>query len=423
MHKTKKIHSGSLTLSLSYALDLAEPYLVKHQQRVAYIVWRMGEYGKIRSKQLRDIFLAALFHDIGAFSIKEKKALKTFELDDAETHCIRGYQLLSNNFWLTKVAGIVRHHHRSWSEWKKKADTINQDIVLGSQLINLADYVERLIDRNIFILHQSEHIRKEIASLVSKQFHKYVVDLFLDVSEREEFWLTMNSPWLTDLLLKEGPLKNEEIKFSVLLPVSELFRNVIDFRSRFTATHSSGVAAAGKKLAEVMGFTKRERELLEIAGNFHDLGKLAIPDYILEKPNDLTEKEMLIMRSHVFYTFSILSSVEGLERVAELAGYHHERLDGSGYPFHLTEDSICIGSRILMVADLFTALIEVRPYRSGMDKREVKAVLMDMVRNRQIDENVVKTLFNEYDEIYNYVLKKQEETQKEYKERFSPLEK
>ncbi len=407
MRKMEKIDAGAFALSFSRALDLAEPSLARHQQRVAYIVWRMGMEGRIQYKLMEKFFTAALFHDIGAFSLKEKRALKNFEIDDEDMHCQRGYQLLNTNFWLTKIAFIVRHHHRRWDGWGVETGKIKNDLVLGAQMIFLADYVERLVNRDQCILFQSEHIRKEISSFTNRAFHKYVVDLFMEVSSKEEFWLQLVLPGLFETLLAEGPLRKQEMNFDTLIPVSELFRNVIDCRSRFTSTHSSGVAAASMKIAEIFGFTTMELKMMEVAGNLHDVGKLAIPDSILEKPGKLSEQEKLLMNTHVYHTFQILSSVKGLEEITKLAAFHHEKLDGSGYPFHLTGDELSVGARIIMIADMFTALLENRPYKKSMLKNDVVKILKKEAAGGLIDKSIVSLLVENYDEIHSYVVRRQ----------------
>ncbi len=419
MFLEETIDAGRLVLTFADALDLAEPVLRKHHQRVAYIVLRMCNTGKFTSENVRTFYTAALFHDIGAFSLKEKKALKTFEFLDVNRHAEIGYLLLKDMFWLTKESSIIRYHHRTWEEWKKSKRKLTEDVVLGSQLINLADYVDRLLNINQCVLHQSSKIIDEIISLSGNYFHKYVVDLFMEDATKEEFWLNLVAGDLTEFLFAENPLKDVNINFNLLVALSELFRNVIDFRSRFTATHSVGVSVAASIIGEILGFSKREVAMLEVAGNLHDIGKLVIPDFILEKPSKLEEKEYRLMIKHVFYTYYILRSVKGLELITRWASFHHERLDGSGYPFHLNGDEIDIGARILMVADLFTALAEKRPYRDGMKANEVVSFLQQMADKGKIDANIVAIVINHYREIYTKVSESQKRALKNYDLKFA----
>jgi len=110
---------------------------------------------------------------------------------------------------------------------------------------------------------------------------------------------------------------------------------------------------------------------MEVAGNLHDLGKMVIPNSILNKPDKLNKEETAIMRQHTYFTYTVLNSIGGISQIAEWAAFHHERLDGSGYPFHLGADKLGIGSRIMAVADVFTAISEDRPYRKGMSQQEL----------------------------------------------------
>lgn len=419
MFLEETIDAGRLVLTFSDALDLAEPILRKHHQRVAYIVLRMCRNGKFSADSVKTFYTAALFHDIGAFSLKEKMALKTFEFVNVNRHAEIGYILLKDNFWLTKEASIIRYHHRTWSDWKKSDHKLTEDVVLGSQLINLADYVDRLLNSNQCVLHQSSRIIDEIASLSGNYFQKYIVDLFMEDATKEEFWLNLVASDLTEFLFAENPLKDVKINFTLLVTLSELFRNVIDFRSRFTATHSVGVSVAASIIGEILGFSKREVAMLEVAGNLHDIGKLVIPDFILEKPTKLEEKEFKLMIKHVFYTYYILRSVRGLEQVTKWASFHHERLDGSGYPFHLNGDQIDLGARVLMVADIFTALVEKRPYRDGMKQKEVVSFLKEMADKGKIDGKIVKTVISNYEEVFSKVVKAQNRALEEYDLKFA----
>jgi len=357
MRRQITVNLGNLVLSLSDAMDLASPLLIQHQQRTAYVVWKMGKAAGLPNEKLENIFIAALLHDIGAFSLEEKISLRNFEVENVENHCIRGDILLNNIPWLKDTSKIIRFHHKEWQHWK---ESIVSPFVFESQLLFIADYLERQIRRDHYILHQHEDIISKIESLSGSLFHSQVVDLFRTISNREEFWLDLVSPRLYSTLLHEGPFRKIEIGFSDIFLISELFRNIIDFRSRFTATHSSGVAASASMLSRFFGLTETEIGLMEVAGNLHDLGKLAIPNSILDKTGKLTKEEIAVMKSHTYYTYSVINTIGGFQQISEWAAYHHERLDGSGYPFHCTAAELSTGARILMVADIFTALAEDR---------------------------------------------------------------
>lgn len=406
------VNLGNLVLSLSEAIDLAIPSLAQHQQRTSFIVLEMGKTAKLSDEILEKIFIAALLHDVGALSLEEKISLLNFETLNIEDHCIRGELLLNNVHWLKDAAKIVRFHHKEWKHWEESIET---PLVLESQLLFLADYVERLINRDHYILHQHEDIIEKVKSLSGSLFHSQIVDIFLTVSKREEFWLDLVSSRLYSLLLNEGPFRKREIDLFNISLMTELFQKIIDFRSRFTATHSAGVSATSKMLSRIIGLSKIEIRLMEVAGNLHDLGKLAIPNSILEKPGKLTKKEMAVMKSHTYYTYSIINTIDGLQQVAEWAAYHHERLDGSGYPFRCKADELDTGARILMVADIFTALAEDRPYRKGMSREGIVQIIKQFSDRQLLDSMIVRLLFENFDEIFSYVAEKQAVAEEFYK--------
>jgi HD-GYP domain-containing protein (c-di-GMP phosphodiesterase class II) len=172
-------------------------------------------------------------------------------------------------------------------------------------------------------------------------------------------------------------------------------------------------------LAKIFGLTDAEIGLMEVAGNLHDLGKLAIPNSILDKPGSLTKEEMSVMKSHPYYTYHVINSIGGLKQIAEWAGYHHERLDGSGYPFHCMATELSTGARILMVADVFTALAEDRPYRKGVPKDGIVQIIKQSSDLSLLDTRIVKLLFENYDEIFSYVAEKQAVTREFYEKQFA----
>ncbi len=420
MQRQITVNLGNLVLSLSDAMDLADPSLIQHQQRTAFVVWEMGKALDFPAERLEKIFIAALLHDIGAFSLEEKIYLRNFEVKNIETHCIRGEILLSNIPWLKNSSKIIKFHHKEWQHWN---ESIKNPLVFESQLLSLADSLEREIKRDHYILHQHEELIAKITSLSGTLLHPRIIDIFLKVSNREEFWLDLVSPRLYALLLNEGPFRKIEIDFSDLSLMSELFRNIIDFRSRFTATHSSGVAASASILSKVFGLTEAEIGLMEVAGNLHDIGKLAISNSILDKSGKLTKDEMAVIKSHTYYTYYVINTIKGLQQIAEWAAYHHERLDGTGYPFHCTANELSTGARIMMVADIFTALTEDRPYRKGMSKSGVVQILKQFSDRRLLDSRIVNLLFDNYEEIFSYVTEKQAAAKDFYEKQFSFLNK
>jgi len=415
MKRQLSVDLGNLLLSLSEVTDLANPLIAQHQHRTAFIALELAKNANLSPQITENIFTAALLHDIGAITVEEKTAIHNFEEVNGDIHTIRGELLLEEIPWLRKVSKIVRNHHKSWDDWEEGVDN---PVVLSSQIVLLSDYVERLIDRNRYILHQSNDIVDIIKKLADTVLNKKIVDCFVDLSKREEFWLDLTSPRVSSLLLNNGQFENIQIGLEDISLISNLYRDLIDFKSRFTATHTSGVSECAVKLSQLFGLAELDVKSMRIAGNFHDIGKLIIPNSILEKPGKLTADEYAIIRCHTYHTFRTLDSIGGLQRIAEWAAYHHEKLDGSGYPFHLTSSEIGTGSRIMTVADIFTAISEDRPYRKGMDKDEIYKIIKTQVDEKLLDKLFVELLFDNYESISIQVKGKQLKALDFYEKRF-----
>jgi len=139
--------------------------------------------------------------------------------------------------------------------------------------------------------------------------------------------------------------------------------------------------------------------MMLIAGYLHDLGKVTVDNSILEKPGKLNEDEFNIIRAHTYYTYHLLYAIPQFDTIKIWASYHHEKLNGTGYPFHIKEDNLPLGSRIVAVADVFTAITEDRPYRKGMDDEQAIRVLNSMVAEGALDGMVVQVLLDHFHEI------------------------
>jgi HD-GYP domain-containing protein (c-di-GMP phosphodiesterase class II) len=417
MQRTITVNLGNLVLSLSDAMDLASPLLCQHQQRTGFIVSQLAEAAGFSKERSETLFMAALLHDVGALTLEEKVNLHFSQTEDRGEHCLRGAILLETIPWFNAASNIVRFHHAKWNDW---GESIDSPLVLDAQLLFLADFLERLIDRNRYILHQHKQIISDLTVLSGSSIHPQVLDLFMTICGPEEFWLDLCSARLYSVLLNEGPFQKTEIELPQISMVAGLFRNIIDFRSPFTSTHSAAVSATAFTLATIFGFTETEAMLMNIAGNLHDIGNVTVPSGILEKRGKLTEDEMATIKSHTYYTYHIIDTIGGIRNIAEWAAYHHEKLDGSGYPFHCKAEDLSTGARIMAVADIFTALSEDRPYRRGMSIPEINAIMNELHRDGSLDGRIVNLLLDNYDVILPYAGHKREKAREFYETRFLP---
>ncbi|WP_018963597.1 HD-GYP domain-containing protein [Coprothermobacter platensis] len=385
--------------SLSEVVDLASPSLTSHQEQVAYISMKIAEEMGLSSQEQCQIALAGELHDIGFLSLEDrlKFSEKTFEIQNTYNHETIGYALLRKFKPLEYPATMIRFHHLPWDNGKG-ASYNNMPVPLGSHILHLADRIAVSIDKRKEILGQVDSIVKQILDHNETLFNPSVVKAFISLSNREYFWLDASSNYCGRIVKEKLEPLNLWLSMKDLLLLAELFAQIIDFRSPFTAHHSSGVAATAGALARLAGFSAVECQLMQVAGYLHDIGKLAVPGDILEKPGDLDDTEKRIMKSHVYYTYRTLQDISGFETINTWASLHHERLDGTGYPFHLTAVDLPLGSRIMAVADVFTAIMEDRPYRKGLES-EVALEILDNMRKSALDPHVVSILFSNLEEV------------------------
>ena len=157
--------------------------------------------------------------------------------------------------------------------------------------------------------------------------------------------------------------------------VAEAFALVVDAKSPYTGRHSEGVARIAVEIGTVLGFGAGELTGLRRAGLLHDIGKLGVSNLILDKPGRLDDEEWAEMRRHPELTVRILERVRAFQGLAELAGAHHERLDGRGYHRGVAAGGLPLAARVLAVADVCEALTADRPYRDGMAPDEALAII------------------------------------------------
>ncbi len=411
--KDLRLNLWDLVSSLSKTLDLMSPEVSGHCMRVAYLSFRLGRELALSSGEMRDIIIAGALHDIGAFSLNERLDLLAFEETRPTQHALAGYLLLKNVPLFSRASSLVRFHHLPWREGAGAREN-GTPVPPGSHILHLADRVAVMISKGPAVLGQVSGICEEVSKGSGDLFVPEFADAMLRIARKDYVWLDIASQTMETALRKGLGDQMLEADADALLSLSRLICRIIDFKSEFTATHSSGVAATGTALARLAGFSPGKRKMFEIAAYLHDLGKLAIPSEILEKPGKLTTEEWQVMRTHVYYTYQILSPIKAFEEITSWGALHQERLNGSGYPFRYTADDIPKGARIMAVADVFTAVTEERPYRKGMDRDAAVRELRDMVRNGELDGTLVDLLVENYDAINRLRVTSQAEAVDEY---------
>ncbi|GAW94272.1 HD-GYP domain-containing protein [Calderihabitans maritimus] len=394
----KAIDLVRLMGALSLCLDFCSRGLDRHHQRVAFIGLTLAKELGLSAEEVNLLFVASIIHDSGVSTWRDKYKLEEFDVHNPWEHCRRGYELLSQVSFLKSAANIILCHHDRWAG-SNPSRREGCEIPLAARIIHLCDRVDILLQPERHILEQRDEIVQQLDKLSGKIFDPELVAAFKDVSRRESFWLDLTSPFMLRRLQELPAVPVLFIDQQGLRELAELFAAVIDAKSPFTLRHSYRVSAVAGALAAELGFSPEEVSKIEIAGLLHDLGKLSVPDNILEKPGPLTHKEFSVMKQHPYYTCRILEEAGDLQPITEWASFHHEKLNGQGYPFCKKGPQLSLGARIIAVSDVFTALREVRPYRPAMKRPEIENILINQASTGALDTKVVEALLDNYERL------------------------
>ncbi|MGB7501867.1 MAG: HD domain-containing phosphohydrolase [Azonexus sp.] len=387
---TVRMQLKSAVFALSDALDLVGVNDFQHGKRVAMIARETAALIGLPEPRLDNLVFACLLHDLGVSSTAEHQRL-AFNVDcaDRDVHCLRAYHLLQPFAHLSRVANAIRYHHTAWADLPPE---LSEADALDSNLILMADRVDALLLRHGLddpLVH-NESVHREIDRLAGHTLAPEVVEAFHAAAAKEAFWIALAprhvQSYLADLKLDQW---NISIDFPQFRHVARLVSSIVDAKSHFTAAHSLGVAELSRHLGERMGFGQDSLAEMEIAGLMHDIGKLCVPDEIIEKPGRLTFAEFSMMERHSFETYQILRHVPGLEKIAEWAAFHHEALNGHGYPFRRSAETLSWEARIVAVADVFQALAQTRPYRGPQSLEEISSILEEFVARGVLDPDIV----------------------------------
>ena len=389
--------SFSLTeaaIGLSDALNLVGIEDAGHGKRVAFMATEVGRAAGLSGDALENLFLSALLHDCGVSSNRIFRSLtSTFDWEGSAEHCLAGHELLFGFPPLRSAASIVLHHHDRWDSPARRET--EPDIALLANAIFLADRTDVLclaLERGD-LLDSRAAVRDGIARRSKSYFSPELVSAFMEASLPEAFWLTLEprhiDRFMEDALRTARPGNADARQ---LRQLAAIFARVVDAKSPFTARHSLGVARLARLLGGLLGMSSEVCDQLEIAGLLHDLGKLRVPDEILEKQAPLDPGEFSTISRHSFETYQILRRLRPFRTLAVWASFHHESLSGRGYPFHRRGLEIPFPARALAVADVFQALLQNRPYRPALEPEAALGLMREMARRGKLDPDIVETL-------------------------------
>jgi putative nucleotidyltransferase with HDIG domain len=426
---------GSISLSeiisaLSYALDLTEGAVHGHALRTCLLGMRIAQELRLPSDQTNGLYFALLMKDIGCSSNASRlcqivggddRAMKAgvkFEdwskssapnistlkllwknvlpdsgaavkiarilrigltqrqnnLEMVSLRCDRGASIVSKLGMGGFAADAVRSLDEHWDGSGFPDSIKGEQIPMLSRICAVAQHLD--------IFSAGRGMENAIATLEERSgtwFDPELVRVALSLHKRDALWANC-SPRDPEEDTRRAVLDldnggRHHLDPSQVDQICEAFADVVDAKSHFTFRHSMGVANAALGIAETMGLAPERAQLVRRAALLHDIGKLSISNTILDKKTDLNASEWRTVHKHPRITRLILQRVRSFREMAIIAGEHHEKLDGSGYPDKLTARDLSIESRIIAVADVFGALSEDRPYRAGIRLEETLAIM------------------------------------------------
>ncbi len=381
----KKIINVPLLLKLfERFLSVMGHVYVDHCIRTAYLVYQLCKQQDLDPELTRKVVFAAYFHDIGSIG-KDLNYLSSPDYDIL--HSVDGYLLLLHKSPLKEWAKILLYHHVSYDHHIEDEPYYS----LGLKIAvcdRLDDWERNQIPYDDVIAHIK--MQRGVA------FDPDDVDALLEVMKNPNVVSDIQSGRYKEVLndyigtLEFSP---EDIQGYILM-LATLFELYNDT----TYNHSKTVAVVGAMLAKCMGYSENDQFKTYIAGLIHDLGKIFIPLSILDKPGKLTPEEYEVMKTHIVYSRKLSEGIFPLD-VLNIATYHHERLDGSGYPNHLVHAEMTELDELMQVGDVVSALVARRPYKAEFPYEKVEEILRRDTENGKFNPKVVETFFANHEAI------------------------
>lgn len=394
---------NGILFALSYALDCVEHDLLgvtsNHGKRVAAIAMCVGnKMGVSTSNEERQVLSAcAVMHDCALSEYIQDEFEGSYVaatgslLINFGRHCIMGEEaMMLMPFDTDKTKNVVLYHHEN-ADGSGPFGKLAAEIPQAARLIQIADVVDATFDLSWMDDEKCQKVITFIRNQIGLLFPKEEAEAFIEYVKTGELSLLRNEKIdvFLNSLLPGGTVK---CTAKELMDFAGVFARIVDYKSHFTKTHSIGIA---QKAYDMALFYHAEQDLaakLFFAGALHDIGKLVVDRDILEKPDKLDHAEYKHIQTHVYYTYKILSEVSGLEEITKWASYHHEKLDGTGYPFALTADGLGQWERMMECLDIYQALIEERPYKKGMSHAEAISILNKMADEGKLDGQIVQDI-------------------------------
>lgn len=394
---------NGMIFALSYALDCVERDLVgvttNHGKRVASIAIHLGrELGSVNDNSECQVLSAcAVLHDCALSEYVQDEFGGSFEeaanSDNLNLgkHCAMGEKSVRNMpFNITGSAGAILYHHEN-VDGSGPFHKIGNQIPLNARLIHIADIVDLNFDLSIVDDNKLNQVSKYVKNNIDILFGRQEAELFINLVHSQNF-MKLSNNYIDNYLREILPGGNVKCTPEQFIDFLIVFANIVDYKSHFTKTHSIGIAQKAYEMAKYYGVDEDTAAKLYFAGALHDIGKLVVNRNTLEKPDKLSSDEYIHIKTHAYYTYKILSKVPGIEDITQWASRHHEKLDGTGYPFGLSSCELGKWDRLMACIDIYQALTEERPYKKCMSHEAAMVILNEMAERGKLDSQIVNDI-------------------------------
>jgi putative nucleotidyltransferase with HDIG domain len=388
------IRMDNLIRAIGGALDIVEGELLgastHHGKRLAVLTCAMGRHLGKSEKELSALTSCALLHDnaLTEYILSEREGWQ--QEHNLKLHCEIGQRNAETLQFITDIGGFILYHHER-ADGSGPFGKKGGEYPWGAELIAIADSIDVTHHLQRISPDRLPLLRRSIAENSGSVYTPFSVETLLAVLDEDmllSLWDdrilntmdALNLPWTMD------------IESEVILNLAGFVSHIIDYKSAFTCRHSGGIADKAGIMAAWYGYDQTLRAKLYLAASLHDIGKLATPTDILEKPGKLDNDEFNIIKNHVRKTHEMLADIGGLEQIREWASNHHEKLDGSGYPFGKKAEELDFNSRLMTCIDIYQAVSEARPYHPERDHGTTIKILYEMAEKGQLDEQIVKDM-------------------------------
>ena len=381
-----------LIKSMAVALEIVECELLgassNHGKRIAVLCSLMGRKLGMSQEEIRTVTTCALFHD----NALTEYMLYKQEGDDWESsfklHCEYGQRNIETLLFQSDVNGLVLYHHEQ-ADGGGLFGKKEGEFPLGAELIAIADMIDVAHHLQRMPVESLSLLKNETAKQSGKRYTETAAKAMLAILNEDTLFLLRdeNINQTAERMLPEWQV---DIEDESLMRLADLAAKIIDNKSPFTKKHSVQIANRAWMMSNYYGFDRIMRSKVYLAAALHDIGKLATPNNILDKPGKLTDSEFKIIKDHVKITHDILSGITGFEDICRWAASHHEKLDGTGYCFGKNANELDFVSRLLACTDIYQAISEERPYHPARSHSDTMPILWDMAQRGFIDSKIVE---------------------------------